>query len=122
MNVDTIDSSRIPHPRSPGVDLDAPVPRHWFGGNAVATHIANGVNLPWIEYCHQAGLPIPRVSQRFDRTWINTERDPGALPWWAGQVARRRVHAGRRFPTFRRRTLDRCRRQRCALHGACGVA
>jgi predicted metal-dependent hydrolase len=35
----------VPRPRSPGVDLDAPVPRHWFGGNAVATHIANGVNL-----------------------------------------------------------------------------
>ena len=35
----------VPRPRSPGVDLDAPVPRHWFGGNVVATHIANGVNL-----------------------------------------------------------------------------
>ena len=32
-------------PRSPGVALDAPVPRHWFGGNVVATHVANGVNL-----------------------------------------------------------------------------
>jgi predicted ATP-grasp superfamily ATP-dependent carboligase len=60
--------------------------------------IANGVNLPAIEYCHQAGRPIPRVAQRFDRTWINTERDPAALPWWAGQVARRRANAGR--PTF----------------------
>lgn len=36
---------RVPRPRSPGVDLDAPVPRHWFGGNAFATHVANGVNL-----------------------------------------------------------------------------
>ena len=35
----------VPRPRSPGVDLDAPVPRHWFGGNVVATHVANGVNL-----------------------------------------------------------------------------
>lgn len=35
----------VPRPRSPGVDLDAPVPRHWFGGNAFATHVANGVNL-----------------------------------------------------------------------------
>jgi predicted ATP-grasp superfamily ATP-dependent carboligase len=61
--------------------------------------VANGVNLPWVEYCHQAGLPIPRVSQRFDRTWINTERDPAALPWWAGQVARRRANVGRpKFP------------------------
>lgn len=35
----------VPRPRSPGVDLDAPVPTHWFGGNAFATHVANGVNL-----------------------------------------------------------------------------
>jgi predicted metal-dependent hydrolase len=39
------ESPAIPRPRSPGVDLDAPVPRHWFGGNAFATHVANGVNL-----------------------------------------------------------------------------
>jgi predicted metal-dependent hydrolase len=45
MNVDTIESSRVPRPRSPGVDLEAAIPRHWFGENAVATHIANGVNL-----------------------------------------------------------------------------
>ncbi len=35
----------VPRPRSPGVDLETPVPRHWFGGNVVATHVANGVNL-----------------------------------------------------------------------------
>ena len=35
----------FPASRSPGVDLDAPVPRHWFGGNVVATHVVNGVNL-----------------------------------------------------------------------------
>ncbi len=34
----------IPRVRSPGIDV-AGVPRHWFGGNIVATHIANGVNL-----------------------------------------------------------------------------
>jgi predicted metal-dependent hydrolase len=33
-----------PKPRSPGVALTG-VPRHWFGGNMVATHVANGVNL-----------------------------------------------------------------------------
>jgi predicted metal-dependent hydrolase len=33
-----------PKPRSPGHALEG-VPRHWFGGNMVATHIANGVNL-----------------------------------------------------------------------------
>lgn len=34
-----------PVPRSPGVDLERPLPKHWFGGNGLATHIANGVNL-----------------------------------------------------------------------------
>lgn len=36
--------STVPRVRDPGVDVDG-VPRHWFGGNLVATHIANGVNL-----------------------------------------------------------------------------
>jgi predicted metal-dependent hydrolase len=32
--------------RKPALDLDArAIPRHWFAGSAVATHIANGVNL-----------------------------------------------------------------------------
>src|SRR5438094_723090 len=35
----------VPRPRSPGLAIDATVPRHWFGGNVVATHVANGVNL-----------------------------------------------------------------------------
>ncbi len=33
-----------PKPRSPGVEL-RDVPKHWFGGNMVATHVANGVNM-----------------------------------------------------------------------------
>src|ERR1700722_19895873 len=41
----TASPSPVLRPRSPGVDLDAPVPRHWFGGNVVATHVVNGVNL-----------------------------------------------------------------------------
>jgi hypothetical protein len=32
-------------PRDPGLVFDESIPRHWFGGNALATHIANGVNL-----------------------------------------------------------------------------
>jgi predicted metal-dependent hydrolase len=38
-------SPAVPRPRSPGFAFDAGVPRHWFGGNAVGTHVANGVNL-----------------------------------------------------------------------------
>lgn len=37
--------ARVIKPRSPGLDFDEPLPRYWFAGNAVATHIANGVNL-----------------------------------------------------------------------------
>ena len=37
-------SREVPKVRSPGVDVSG-VPRHWFGGNVVATHVANGVNL-----------------------------------------------------------------------------
>ncbi len=36
--------SHVPRVRDPGIDLHG-VPRHWFGENVVATHIANGVNL-----------------------------------------------------------------------------
>lgn len=35
----------IPVLRSPGFDMESPLPRHWFGGNAFATHLANGINL-----------------------------------------------------------------------------
>ena len=34
-----------PRPRSPGVDLDGSIPRHWLANNVWATHVANGVNL-----------------------------------------------------------------------------
>jgi hypothetical protein len=33
------------HARKPNVNLDAPVPRHWFMDNVFATHVANGVNM-----------------------------------------------------------------------------
>ena len=46
MTVDAVATNHaVPRVRSPGVDLDTPVPRHWFGGNAFATHLVNGVNL-----------------------------------------------------------------------------
>jgi len=35
---------KIPKPRTLRFDFEK-VPKHWFGGNVVATHIANGVNL-----------------------------------------------------------------------------
>jgi predicted metal-dependent hydrolase len=46
----SVSPARPPRPRNPIVPRKvapafADVPRHWFGGNPVATHIANGVNL-----------------------------------------------------------------------------
>jgi len=43
--VQTSPSVAVPRVRTPGIDLDAPVPRRWFGGNAIATHLVNGINL-----------------------------------------------------------------------------
>lgn len=37
-------ASSVPRVRNPHVDVHD-VPRHWFGGNPIATHVANGVNL-----------------------------------------------------------------------------
>src|SRR4051794_2295021 len=40
----TLAPMSIPRPRSPQFRFDE-VPRHWFAGSAVATHLANGANL-----------------------------------------------------------------------------
>lgn len=79
--------------------------------------ISNGVNLPWIEYCDQVQRPLPAATQRFDFTWVNTERDPKALGavvlgMLNGSIRRRRLV----FPYLRRgeRTL--------ALRAAAGKA
>jgi len=51
--------------------------------------IANGVDLPYLEYCHQAGLALPRTRQRHSYVWVNAERDPLSMLWYACQVVRR---------------------------------
>jgi len=44
--------------------------------------IANGVNLPYIEYCHQIGVDAP-VSKQLDRkVWFNEGRDPFCFFWF----------------------------------------
>jgi hypothetical protein len=35
----------VPKPRSPELPLTGPIPRHWFAGNALATHLVNGVSM-----------------------------------------------------------------------------
>lgn len=41
--------------------------------------IANGVNLPLVEYCHQAGIPAPGPAPRSGRVWVDLERNPASL-------------------------------------------
>ena len=43
--------------------------------------VANGVDLPLIEYRAQSGEALPAVAQRRTHLWINGERDPAALAW-----------------------------------------
>ncbi len=35
----------VPKPRSPELPLSGPIPRHWFSGNVIATHMINGVSM-----------------------------------------------------------------------------
>ncbi len=41
----TTTSRLLPRPRSLAPEFDASIPRHWFGGLALPTHLVNGVNL-----------------------------------------------------------------------------
>jgi predicted ATP-grasp superfamily ATP-dependent carboligase len=54
---------------------------------------ANGTELPWIEYCDQAGLPLPERARAPATVWLNTERDPRALPWLLREVLLGRLPA-----------------------------
>jgi len=51
----------------------------------VAVCIAGGVNLPYVEYCHQAGLPVPNTTAE-PSIWADSERDLPSLArvplWW----------------------------------------
>jgi predicted ATP-grasp superfamily ATP-dependent carboligase len=50
--------------------------------------VANGVNLPLVEYCHQTGLPIPRIGQNDASVWFNEDRDPMGRLWVAAPSRR----------------------------------
>jgi CelD/BcsL family acetyltransferase involved in cellulose biosynthesis len=56
--------------------------------------IENGVNLPLIEYCHQAGRPLPPRVAVDAAVWFNEERDPFGRAWLA--APQRRGIRGRR--------------------------
>ncbi len=48
--------------------------------------IANGVNLPYLEYCHQVGHPLPSTEQARRSLWFHTELDPLAPLAWKKQA------------------------------------
>jgi predicted ATP-grasp superfamily ATP-dependent carboligase len=53
--------------------------------------VANGVDLSYLEYCHQAELALPKTKQRHRYVWVNAERDPLSIFWYACQVVKRAV-------------------------------
>lgn len=63
--------------------------------------IANGVNLPVIEYCDVAGTPLPKAEQRRDRTWVDTDRDRWAWLRLISQAPMSRHWRSAIFPYFR---------------------
>lgn len=64
--------------------------------------IANGVDLPLIEYRHQAGLRAPDCEQRDRAVWLNADRDRGCLAWYVRNIR----HASRPFRWVRFTFLD----------------
>jgi D-aspartate ligase len=58
---------------------------------------ANGVNLPLIEYCHQARLSLPLRKQCDRAIWFNEQRDPFGRIWFA---ARRGLNRNRRTAVY----------------------
>jgi predicted ATP-grasp superfamily ATP-dependent carboligase len=59
---------------------------------------ANGINFPYVEYCDQAGLPLPHQPQQASHVWLNFDRDPACLPWYLWRVAGGKARL--RTPTF----------------------
>jgi predicted ATP-grasp superfamily ATP-dependent carboligase len=59
--------------------------------------VANGANFLRTEYLTQVGarrpMPLPQATSKF--VWLNTERDPLALPWYVAQALRRRFRVRR---------------------------
>jgi uncharacterized protein len=76
----------ILRPRPAPVTFDEPIPRHWFGGIAIATHVANGVNLLF-----PAG---ERFFIRSVRRYLDRVEDPALLEQIKGFFGQEGRHAG----------------------------
>lgn len=77
---------RIPiTPRKPGLSFTDEIPRHWFGGNPLATHLANGLNLLF-----PAG---ERFFVRSVRKYMDQIDDPALLEQIRGFMGQEGRHA-----------------------------
>lgn len=86
----------VPKPRSPGLPLDERLPRYWFGNNAFATHVANGVNLLF-----PAG---ERFFVRSVHHYLNRVKDPhlrAQVKGFSGQEGRHAKEHERQFALLR---------------------
>ncbi len=55
----------------------------------IAVCVANGVNLPYTEYCHTVGINPPAMTQRGLIRWFDTEKDPTSFlryAWGKGMI------------------------------------
>jgi hypothetical protein len=57
----------------------------------------NGINLPLMEYRDVLGLEIPQATQRNDRIWFDTDRDP---PSWLRFLRQRGLDRRALRPAF----------------------
>jgi predicted metal-dependent hydrolase len=81
----TPESRRTIRPRTPALELDALIPRHWLGGSPLATHLANGVNLLF-----PAG---ERCFVRSVRHWLDRVDDPDLVEQARGFFGQEGRHA-----------------------------
>lgn len=87
-------SASVPQPRSPGFEFAEDIPRYWFGENAVATHVSNGVNLLF-----PAG---ERFFVRSVRYFLKDVKDPGLLEQIRGFAGQEGHHAREHQRFFQR--------------------
>ncbi|GAB4528444.1 MAG: metal-dependent hydrolase [Haliangiales bacterium] len=91
-----------PTPRRPGLDFDEEIPRHWFAGLALPTHIVNGVNLLFPAGERFFVRSVKRYLSHF-------ENDPAALAQirgFFGQEGRHAREHERFFAVMKRQGYD----------------
>jgi uncharacterized protein len=80
--------------RRPKLDFDASIPRHWLGGNALATQIANGINLLFPHGERFFVRSVKRYADRLDARELDDARG------FFGQESRHAAEHERFFRTL----------------------